>query len=842
MSATDGLPGAAAPESLRELALDLRWTWSHGADALWRGLDPALWEHSENPWLLLQDLRHERLAEAARAPGFVGEVEALRAARRAYLEDPGWFGRAHPDADLRGVAFFCMEFGLGEALPLYAGGLGVLAGDFLKGASDLGVPVVGVGLLYQQGYFRQVLDAEYGQLEAYPYNDPISLPIEPVESPSGGWQHVALDLPGRRLLLRVWKAVVGRATLYLLDSNDPLNSPADRGITGQLYGGEEELRLLQEIVLGIGGWRMLETLGIAVDVCHLNEGHAAFAVLERARSHMVRHGITFEEALAATRPGNLLTTHTPVAAAFRLYGPGTIHRFSPYIRAYSALLGISAEALVALGKRDPADPREPFNTTFLALRGCGAVNGVSRLHGAVSRRLLRDLFPRWPEREVPVTHVTNGVHMPSWDSPQADRVWELACGKERWRNPRAEVPEALAAVPDEELWSFRAEARRVLVDYVRRRLVRQLGYRAAAPEEIAAAAHALDPNALTIGFARRFTEYKRPGLLLRDRERLVRLLSDPLRPVQLVVAGKAHPRDGWGKAVIREWCELASDPRVRRRLVFLEDYDLTMAQEIVRGVDLWVNTPRRPWEACGTSGMKVLVNGGLNLSSLDGWWDEAWRDGDGVGWALGDAEDGAGGDADAREAERLFALLEREVVPEFHDRDAGGLPRAWLARMRASMSLLTPRFSAGRMVREYVERLYLPALAPLRRRTADGGETVRRLAAWRTALERDWPSIRFGDLEVRPDGERWEFRVQLSLGDVDPASVWVELFADAPGDAPPFSERMEPADPVPGAVRGAVYRAFAPADRSADDYTPRVVPRHPDALVPLESALILWQR
>jgi starch phosphorylase len=700
--------------------------------------------------------------------------------------------------------------------------------------------VVGVGLLYQEGYFRQLLDAENRQLELYPYNDPISLPVQPVDSPSGGWLRVPLELPGRKLWLRVWKAEVGRVTLYLLDSNDPRNSPADRGITGKLYGGEAELRLLQEIVLGIGGWRMLEALGIEVDICHLNEGHAAFAVLERARFYMGRHAVSFREALWATRPGNLLTTHTPVAAGFRLYGPATVNRFWPYIEAYTSPLGISPEEVIDLGKKDPADPAAPFNTTYLALRGCGAVNAVSRLHGAVSRGLFQDLFPRWPEREVPVTHVTNGVHMPSWDSPQADRVWERACGKERWRGQLDRVPEEIACIPDGELWDFRAEARRVLVEYVRARVARQLGHRGASMEDVATAAHVLDPNALTIGFARRFTEYKRPGLLLHDRERLIRLLTDPVRPVQLIVAGKAHPDDGWGKESVRAWAEVGEDPRLRRQLVFLEDYDLTMAQELVRGVDLWINTPRRPWEACGTSGMKVLANGGLNLSELDGWWDEAYRPE--VGWALGDDSSHAEAGWDGSEAEQLYEVLEREVVPEFYARDEGGLPRSWIARTRASMSSLAPRFSANRMVREYVERLYLPALDPLRRRTGDGGATVRSLLAWRTALERDWHSIRFGNVDVQSVDDRWSFRVQVYLGEVEPDWVRVELYADPPGEGPPVRVAMKPETILPGAVHGAVYRAEVQADRPATDFTPRVIPFHPEALIPLESSLILWQR
>jgi starch phosphorylase len=395
-------------------------------------------------------------------------------------------------------------------------------------------------------------------------------------------------------------------------------------------------------------------------------------------------------------------------------------------------------------------------------------------------------------------------------------------------------------VPDEELWALCAEARRVLVEYVRVRVIRQLGYHGAAPADIAAAAHVLDPNALTIGFARRFTEYKRPALLLHDRERLVRLLSDPGRPVQLLVAGKAHPADEWGKESVRAWAELGEDPRLRRQMVFLEDYDLTMAQELVRGVDLWINTPRRPWEACGTSGMKVLANGGLNLSTRDGWWDEAYHPD--VGWAIGDGQSHPGEEGDRRDAEQLYRLLEQEIVPEFYDRDAAGLPRGWIARMRASMSGLAPQFSANRMAREYVESLYLPALPLLRRRNEDGEGVVRRLMAWRAALDRDWPSIRIANVEVQAEGDRWGFRVHVYLGEVEAEAVRVELYADPRAGDAPTRVTMQPECALKGAVRGMVYRGTVPNDREASDFTPRVVPFHPDALVPQEAPLILWQR
>ena len=761
---------------LAELALDLRWTWSHAGDDLWRMIHPEVWERTRNPWTLLQDVSRERLETLARDPAFREELRKLIGLRERYLSEPRWYAQHYSAGELERVAYFSMEFGLGESLPLYAGGLGILAGDYLKTASDLGVPLVGVGLLYQVGYFRQIIDGGGWQHEMYPYNEPASLPIQPVEARGGGWLHVSLDFPGRTILLRVWRAQVGRVALYLLDSNDPMNSPVDRGITGELYGGDDELRLMQEIVLGVGGWRALEAIGQDVDVCHLNEGHAAFLVLERARRFREERDVSFRDALCATRAGNVFTTHTPVAAGFDMFSPALIEKYVPQVGAYLGKLGVSLEELLALGRKHPRDVTEPFNMAYLAMRGSVMAGGVSRLHGAVSRRIFTDLYPRWPEVEVPVTHVTNGVHVPSWDSRWADHVWTEACGKARWRGAMEPLPDAIRCVTDEALWAFRAQERRDLVRYTRERLAQQLGQRGAAPNEVARAAQILDPEALTLGFARRFAGYKRPNLLLHDPDRLGRLLTSLERPVQIIVAGKAHPRDPEGKRLLQGWAEFVQRPAVRSRAVFLEDYDMSLAQELVQGVDVWINTPRRPWEACGTSGMKVLVNGGLNLSELDGWWAEAYRAD--AGWALGGGEGPASG-SDADDAERLYGLLEREIIPEFYARDAQGIPRAWVERIRASMANLAPSFSSNRMMREYVERHYLPAASALRRRSADGARLARELGAWTETLERHWSEVRFGEVNVSREHDGWRFEAQVYLGAVPADMVRVELYADA---------------------------------------------------------------
>lgn len=825
--------------SLSELALDLRWTWSHAGDALWRKLDEKSWEQTENPWIIMQDVSEERLRELAGRSDFKMELEHLNQARQDYLSAPGWYGEVYPDAALKQVAYFSMEFGLGEALPLYAGGLGILAGDYLKAASDLAVPLVGVGLLYQEGYFRQMLDAEGRQKEFYPYNDPTTLPIQPVRADHGGWLHVSLDLPGRRLLLRLWRATVGRVTLYLLDSNDPLNTPLDRGITTKLYGGGEEMRLMQDIVLGIAGWRALEALGLEVDVCHINEGHAAFAILERTRCFMKQTALSFWEALWATRGGNVFTTHTSVPAGFDTFSPALIEKYFPYFRQYLSDLGTSLQELLALGRKNPNDENEPFNMTYMAMRGCCVANGVSRLHGTVSRHIFQGLFPRWPEHEVPVTHITNGVHVPSWDSPWADEIWTRACGKRRWLGSVTELANAIECIPDEELWTFVARERQDLVNYARRRVARQLGQRGADPETIARASHILDPNVLTLGFARRFTEYKRPNLLLHNPERLVNILTNPDRPAQLVVAGKAHPADTYGKRLIQAWAEFVRQPAVRTRAVFLEDYDIVLAQELSQGVDVWINTPRRPWEACGTSGMKVLVNGGLNISELDGWWAEAYSPE--VGWALGDGREHADPAWDAQEAEQLYDLLERQIIPEFYSRNEHGVPRAWVTRMRASLARLAPKFSNNRMLSEYMERLYLPASEAFQRRSANGGQLARDLHRWMNHLKRHWHEIHLGNVEVSQEEEFLSFSIQIYLGEIEPDTVRVELYADPQENEERFRTVMERGNPIPGAINGYLYHTRAQAVRPVTDFTPRVVPWHPEARIPLEAPYIFWQ-
>jgi glycogen phosphorylase len=822
-------------EPLTELALDVRWTWSHSGDALWRRLDPALWERTRNPWAMLQNIAQADLESIARDAGWRSELVRAVEERERYLAEPTWYANLHGDASLGMVAYFSMEFGLSEAFPLYAGGLGVLAGDYLKTASDLGVPAVGVGLLYQEGYFRQLVDAAGWQREAYPYNNPMDLPIQPVFDSTGRWLLVELALPGRTVYLRAWQAKVGRVRLYLLDSNDLRNGPGDRGITAKLYGGGPEMRLTQEIVLGIGGWTLLDRLGIEAEVCHLNEGHAAFAILERARQFSQETGASFQEAWWATRAGNVFTTHTPVAAGFDAFAPDLVQQ---YFRDYQERLGIAARDFLALGRKHPSDDAEPFNTAYLALRGCARANGVSRRHGEVSRRLFSDLYPAWPEREVPIGSVTNGIHVPSWDSPAADRLWTRACGKGRWLGAVDKLAEAVGCADDETVWALAAQERQALVGYARQRLAWQLAQRGAKPQAVGDAERVLDPNVLTLGFARRFAEYKRPNLLLLEPQRLARLLLDPDRPVQIIVAGKAHPDDAQGKQLVAEWLEFTNRPDIRGRAVFIEDYDMALAQELVQGVDLWINTPRRPMEACGTSGMKVLANGGLNLSTLDGWWAEAYSAE--VGWAIGD-EPSQGGQDEA-DAQELYRLLEAQVVPLFYERDKRGVPRKWVSRMRASISRLTPVFSSNRMLQEYVETLYLPAASAIQKRQVDQGRLAKDLHAWHTKVAQGWHEVHWGCPTALRVGEQWHFEVPLYLGEIPSEWVKVELYADALPGLAPVQEPMAREGAIVGAMNGYVFSANVPASRPEWHYTARAMAFHPDAITPIECPLIAWQR
>jgi starch phosphorylase len=826
-------------ESLAELALDLHCSWNHAADEIWKRIDPDLWKLTHNPWGILQTVSRDKIESLLKEPAFHKKINALLKAKKQTTEKPAWFQQTYPKAPLNSVAYFSMEFMLNEALPIYAGGLGNVAGDQLKAASDLGVPVIGVGLLYQQGYFRQVIDKYGVQHAVFPYNHPGQLPITPLRQPNGEWLRVKVDLPSNSVLLRAWQVKVGRTYLYLLDSNDVANFPIHRGITSELYGGGQEMRLQQEIILGIGGWKLLSALGIQPEVYHLNEGHAAFAVLERAHDFMEKTGQPFNVALTATRSGNLFTTHTAVAAGFDVFPPSLIDQ---YFGSYAVnKLGIKTEELLALGRQNPHNQSENFNMAYLAIRGSGAVNGVSRLHGKVSRKIFTSLFPQWPENEVPVQYITNGVHMSSWDSQPADDLWTEACGKDRWRGTIEKHEHNIRQISDEKLWQMRNSSSVTLIHFVRERLSRQLKATGTPEESIGSVNRFFDPNTLTIGFARRFAIYKRPNLLLHNPQRLLQILTNPKHPVQLIIAGKAHPADKAGQDLIQQWINFIHTTEAKNYVIFLCDYDMHLTEHLVQGVDVWLNTPRRPWEACGTSGMKVLVNGGINISELDGWWEEAYTPE--VGWALGDGlEHGDDPNVDAAEAEALYTLLEKEVIPEFYTRNAKGIPAAWVARMRESMARLTPQFSANRVVRDYTEQHYIPAATNYNMRSANNGKKANEIIWWKNNLNEKWAALRFVDLKIETTNEQHNIEVKVYLDDLNKEDVKVELFADEVNGFNLVRKEMKYVNQLAGAINIHVYSASVPADRPAEDYTPRIIPYFSGVNVPLEVSQILWQK
>ncbi len=824
-------------KGLEDIASDMLWHTVSGSRRLWRKVNPQLWESTSNPWFILESLSKEKMKELSQDEEFLSLFHCQLEERKRYFEEKTWFESNFPY--FKGnIAYFSMEFGLGEELPIYSGGLGILAGDYLKAASDLGLPVVGIGLLYQQGYFRQLIDSNGEQIEFYPYNDPALLPVFPLRNESGEWIAVQVQLPGRMVTLRSWWAKVGRVFLYLLDSNDPANIPSDRTITGTLYGGDNETRILQEIVLGMGGWKLLTQLGIDCNICHLNEGHAAFAIFERAKDCMKKMpSSSFWTALWATRCGNLFTTHTPVEAGFDRFSPAL---FKKYFSDFAQEVQVPIEDLLALGQQYRSQ-EEPFNMAYLAIRGSAATNGVSKLHGKVSQRIFQGLFPRWPTWQIPVGSVTNGVHVPTWHSVETDELWSSICGKYPWRQPTETLGEKFRSANDCTLLEWRKKNRLKLILSLRKRSRCHCAMLGKHEHTMSQCVCLFDPNVLTIGFARRFASYKRPTLLLHDKERLMKILTHPQRPVQLVVAGKAHPQDRIGKAMIKEWTEFVARKELHNRVVFVEDYDMRLALDLVQGIDLWINNPRRPWEASGTSGMKVLANGGLNLSELDGWWAEAYAPE--LGWAIGDGQEHDNDPAwDAFEANQLYSILENEVIPAFYERDERGIPKKWVNMMRESISRLTPYFSTNRMIREYTTDYYIPLCHAAEKRKAKEWNLSRELETWKRTVASHWHAIHFGNFSFVQTEGQIQFSVQVYLDEIPPDWVAVELYADEKDHAPAFCNMMERAEPLVGALNGFNYKLVVVTDRNPGDFTPRIRPYHPNAFLPTEATEILWYR
>lgn len=842
-------------EPLRELAYNVRWAWNHDAIELFRRLDSDLWETSgHNPVRMLGSIDQAQLEAAAKDDAFLGHLERVSQDLHAYLADQScWCRRTHGGQEIPLVAYFSAEFGLTECMSIFAGGLGILAGDHLKSASNLGVPMVGVGLLYQQGYFRQYLNEAGWQQEAFEDNDFYNLPLVLTRRADGSPLTVEVEYPGRKVAAQVWRAEAGRVPLYLLDANIAANRAAeDRDITDQLYGGDLEMRLKQEILLGIGGYRALEALGLEPTVYHMNEGHSAFLSLERVHRLMEANNLSFAEARELASSSLIFTGHTPVMAGHDFFPPDLMDR---YFADYARRLGITRSDFLALGRKNPADDAEHFCMTVLALRLAAFGNAVSKLHGQVSRRMWQALWPGVPTSEIPIGHVTNGVHFRSWISYEMNQLYDRYLGP-NWREEPADCAlwRRVETIPAEELWRTHERRRERLVAFARRRLRGQLGRRGASQAEIEAADEVLDPDVLTIGFARRFATYKRATLLLRDVERLDRILNDPARPVQVIFTGKAHPKDAAGKQLIQQIVTLARQPQFRRRLVFLEEYDMTVSRYLVQGADVWLNTPLRPMEASGTSGMKAAANGALNVSTLDGWWDEAWHGSDSglIGWAIGRGEEYDNTEyQDQVEAEALYDLLERDVAPTFYDRGVDRLPRRWITRMKSSISTLCHFFNTHRMVREYTESFYLIAHRRFRQLAADSAARVRILAAWLERVRRHWPEVRVEALEEEPPpslsvGDRIHTRARVHLGPLTPEDVAVELYLgrlDADGEiTDAAATQMEPVGPDEKINYVFEAKAAACCKSGLHGYTVRVLPYHPDLTAPFLPGLITWAK
>jgi starch phosphorylase len=834
-------------QTLQRLAYNVWWCWNHEAVSLFRRIDDDLFEAVENsPVKLLGAIDQVRLEQLLRDDGFLVHMDRVGEALNSYMTGPTWFREAYGDASGFRVAYFSAEFGIHESIPIYSGGLGVLSGDHLKAASDLGLPLAGVGLMYREGYFRQYLNVDGWQQESYPENDFFNLPLTPETAPDGAPLRVNIPLPGREVWARVWRIQVGRVPLYLLDTNIPQNSPEDRQITGRLYGGDLDMRIRQEIVLGMGGIRALRALGKLPTVCHMNEGHSAFCVLERIRILMEETGLNFAAAREAVTAGTCFTTHTPVPAGNDVFPP---HLIDHYFSSYLAQLKIDRNEFLGLGRQNPRDDNEGFSMTVLAIRLANTTNGVSKLHARVSRKMWRALWPDLPEAEIPITPITNGVHTRTWLAPETAQLYERYLGIQWEERPTDyAIWKRVDHIPDAELWRTHERRRERLVAFARARLKAQLRKRGAPPAEISRAEEVLDPEALTLGFARRFATYKRGSLIFRNLDRLSAIINNKDRPVQIIISGKAHPRDHGGKEIIAEILHIARRQELRRRVVFIEDYDMNVARFLVQGIDVWLNNPRRPLEASGTSGMKVCCNGGINLSILDGWWVEGYSLNN--GWAIGAGEEYTDLTyQDDVESRAIYDLLEQEIVPLFYTRSSDGLPRGWLKVMKQSMSTVCPVFNTNRMVQEYIEKCYWPSA---QRHDALSAENLRKaseLAQWRKRVLQGWPQVRVETVESKAPvdpvhvGSALDVKARVNLGSFSPNDVEVQLFhglVDSFGDIPnPWTVSMS----TNGVHEGSswTYAGTIPCRATGQHgFAVRVLPKHENLANLFEPGLVCW--
>jgi glycogen phosphorylase len=840
------------PEPLKpllEIAQNFWWVWHPDAVELFRRLDRDLWHDVyHNPVKLLGMIDQKKLVNIATDEGYLAHLDRVYAALKAHLGEIGWFGKTNPQKDAKPplqVAYFSAEFGIHESLPIYSGGLGILAGDHLKSASEICLPLVGMGLLYRNGYFQQYLLADGWQQEQYPELDFYNLAIEPLKYNDGSPVHVRVDLPDNAVFCKVWKANVGRIPLYLLDTNLQENSPADRDITSKLYGGGTELRIKQEIVLGIGGVRALDALGIAPTVFHMNEGHSAFLALERIRVLLDKSPLSFDEARQEIMATNVFTTHTPVPAGIDTFGPDLMVK---YFKNYWPSLKLDEDGFLALGREDVFNQKQGFSMAVLAIRLADSVNGVSALHGDVSRHMWHNIWPQVPPDEVPIKSVTNGVHVRSWLSSDMVFILDRYLSR-KWQSDPADqsVWEGVMQIPDEELWRCHERCRERLVGWARTTLRDQLIRRGASFDDIAMADEVLDPEALTIGFARRFASYKRGTLVLQDPARLQRMLEETKRPIQFVFAGKAHPADHEGKELIKAIVNFARLPSVRRRIVFLENYDIAIARYLVQGVDVWLNTPRRGMEASGTSGMKAAANGVPNCSILDGWWVEGYSPE--VGWAIGRGETYADPNVqDQLESQALYDLLEKQIIPLFYKRSADNIPREWIARMKMCMRKLAPVFNTNRMVREYTEKFYIPADKRGKGLGADNLHRAIDLAHFKDKLHHKWGGVRIVGVHSSGNGhyhvgEDMQVEVLVDLPDITPDEVVVQLYAgpiNATGEIGSATVLNMVHTKLIANNRHLFGGQIECQSSGRHGFAVRVLPGNADMATPFEPGLIVW--
>jgi starch phosphorylase len=834
---------------LLELAHNLWWVWHYEAVELFRRLDRKLWDDVyHNPVKLLGTISQAKLVEAAKDDGYIAHLKRVHESFKQHLTEQGWYQRTHGEKAKLLVAYFSAEFGIHESLPVYSGGLGVLAGDHLKSASEIGLPLVGMGLLYRNGYFQQYLSSEGWQQEAYPELDFYNLPVEPMTYTDGSPVHVRVELPENAVFCKVWKAQVGRIPLYLLDTNLPENAPGDRDITSRLYGSGTELRIKQEILLGVGGVRALEALNIKPTVFHMNEGHAAFLALERARVLLDNSPLTFDEARQQVMATNVFTTHTPVPAGIDMFPPELMLK---YFKEFIPQLKLDDEGFLALGREDVTNKKQGFSMAVLAIRLADGANAVSWLHGDVSRKMWHNIWPQVPPDEVPIDHVTNGIHTRSWLAPDLQFVLDRYLS-DKWQTDPTDqsVWEGVMQIPDEELWRAHERCRERLVGWARQTLKEQLTKRGAGYDELAAAEEVLDPEALTIGFARRFASYKRGALLLRDPERLRAMLENTKTPIQFVFAGKAHPADNEGKELIKAIVNFSrQNPQYRRRMVFLENYDINIARYLVQGVDVWLNTPRRGMEASGTSGMKAAVNAVPNCSILDGWWVEAYQLDPNVGWAIGRGETYSDGNMqDQIESQALYDILEKQIIPQFYKRGVDNMPREWIGRMKTCLRRLAPVFNTNRMVKDYTEKFYIRAAARGQDLAADGMKRGVQLAHLKDRLHQKWGAIRIVGVHASGNGhykvgQNMDVEALLDLPEIDPNEVQVQLYAgpiNASGQIEqPTSRPMRYIKQLaPG--RHVFNGTIECKTSGRQGYAIRVLPGVPDLATPFEPGLITW--